>query len=389
MTFKIVPEQSESDGESFAQKPVGSGPFRLGEPGRDDRGAYVTFQANPGYGSRTGRAGLPRIREIRFYAVKDPVKELKEGRLHLALDLTAAQAAALASDAKVLVPPPGPNRRVYFLAVNHRPGGVLANPEFRRGLALAIHREELLDFHFRTGLGKSVHKPLNGPFPASSWACNRDKPLDPFDPQLAATLFARSLEGAGGKVELSLKYPAGDPQVAAAMADLRKQVLEVSKEKVTLNLEPLDPHDLRKAVEGERDAKPGEERNRNYQLAYWHYDYPDETYWLGPLLGQGGDNPMNYRGTELQGLIEKMQARREFDTVREQMRALHGLLDGTMPLIPLWQLDPLSAYREELKPVAYDRSLGAAQGSREGAVRPAAGLHRRGALASGAVGRVV
>jgi ABC-type oligopeptide transport system substrate-binding subunit len=302
----------------------------------------VSFVSNPAYASRPGRGGRPHIREIRFYVSKDPVKDLKEGRLDLALDLTAAQATALARESKFLVPPPGPNRRVWFLAVNHQPGSALANAAFRRGLALAIHREELLDQYFRPGLGKEVHKALNSPFPAGCWASKQaaaDKSLDPFDPKLAEGLTATA-----GNVTLTLKYPTGDPRVADALKDLRKQVLAVTKERVTLELVPLEPHELRKAVE-----------DRNYQLAYWHYDFPDETYWLAPLLGQDGDNLMQYHGSQLEKLIRDAAARREFDKVREQVREMNRLLDGEMPLIPLWQLDPLSAYREDLKPTSYDR----------------------------------
>jgi len=131
-------------------------------------------------------------------------------------------------------------------------------------------------------------------------------------------------------------------------------VLVASKDKVSLKLEEVGPdeHALREAI-----------ASGNYQLAYWHYDYPDETYWLGPLLGRplagpSGNNPMNYHGTLVQGLVEKMQAQREFEKVEKEMQRLHGVLDGEMPLIPLWQLDCLSAYREELEPVPYHRSWG-------------------------------
>ncbi len=307
--------------------------------------------SNPAYGSRPGRANLPHIREIRFYVSKDPVKDLKEGQLDMALDLTSVQAATLAKESRILVPPPGPNRRVYFLAVNHKPGSILANSDIRRGLALAIDREELLDRYFRKDLGKGFHKALNGPFPAGSWACQHvsgDKSLDPFDVKLAERKIADGLDATRARKteQLSLLYPTGDPRLADALNDLRKQVAAVSKDRVTLELTPLSPHELRRAVEGHK-----------YDLAYYHYDFPDETYWLGPLLGQDGNNVMNYRGSDLQRLIREATIRREFDEVRKQVDAMNKVLDPEMPLIPLWQLDPLSAYREDLKPTDYDSSM--------------------------------
>ena len=46
------------------------------------------------------------------------------------------------------------------------------------------------------------------------------------------------------KVQLSLKYPTGDPRLAGALEDLRKRVLSVSKDRVTLDLVPLPPPDM-------------------------------------------------------------------------------------------------------------------------------------------------
>jgi ABC-type transport system substrate-binding protein len=352
MTFKIIPEGTAAGDDDFAKKPIGSGPHRLGERGKDDRGDYVSFVSNSAYGRRPDRTDLPHIRDIRFYVSKDPVKDLKEGRLDMALDLTSVQAASLAKESRILVPPPGPNRRVYFLAVNHKAGSILANADIRFGLALAINREELLDEHFRKDLGKGYHKALNGPFPAGSWACkpvSGDKSLDPFRRDLAESRISKGLDDARARTteQLSLLYPTGDPKLADALNDLRKQVLAASKGRIVLDPKPLSAHDLRKAVEGGQ-----------YDLAYYHYDFPDETYWLGPLLGQDGKNVMNYRGSDLQRLIREAAIRREFDEVRKQVAAMHSVLDRDMPLIPLWQLDPLSAYREDLKPTDYDSSMG-------------------------------
>ena len=171
--------------------------------------------------------------------------------------------------------------------------------------------------------------------------------LDPCDVKLAGARLAEGLDAVKvAQVRLELKYPISDPQVAAALNDLRRQVLEVTKSSVTLELVPLSPYDLRKAMEAQ-----------DYQLIYRHYDYPDETYALGPLLGQDGNNELNYRGTDLQALIQGAAVLRQFDKVRERVRTLQGVLDTEMPLIPLWQLDPLSAYRERLKPGTFDPLL--------------------------------
>jgi ABC-type transport system substrate-binding protein len=353
MSFKILPRHSRPSpaSEDFAKRPIGSGPFVF-VPRTSDADKFVTFKANPHYGARDNRAGLPYIREIRVYAPEDPVKAMKAEALDMAADLTAEQAAALAADPKIEVKLPAartPNRRIYFLAVNHRRPN-LANPELRIALALAIDREKLLNDHFRKGLGKNVHRPLNGPYPAGSWACSplvgknkgNDPSLDPFDAELARAKLRTALSKlAQREVSLTLKYPQGDPVLASAVSALCGQV-EKELPGVKLSSTALTPHQMREAVE----------RTHDYELAYYCYDFPDESYWLKPLLG--GENYLGYTGP-LQGRIEKAATLRNFRQVQEYARAMHQqLLEVEMPLIPLWQLDPLIALRKgrvEMPPI--------------------------------------
>src|SRR5262249_18181920 len=226
---------------------------------------------------------------------------LKEGRLDLALDLTAEQAHELREAPGVAVPLPRPgglNRRIYFLAVNHR-HPLLKKKDLRLALAQAIDREALLDAHFRGPLGKRVHRALNGPYPAGSWACNpalkgRD---DPYDLSLAKSRFRRVLEEARvEKVKLKLQYPSGDAGLEEAMTQL---CAKVGKALPGLVLEPkaLDARALKKEVEQTREV---------YHLAYYHYDFPDEAFWLWPLLGpgEGGTNYLGYASGPLVSMIQ-------------------------------------------------------------------------------------
>jgi ABC-type oligopeptide transport system substrate-binding subunit len=363
MTFKVLPQGPDVDGvpyvdgEKFALSPVSSGPFKyLGlrsEGGRQ----YAAFEINPNYGSRPDKFGRPSIREVRFFQYTDAAKEFELGRLDLALDLTAEEAAKLqrAGRVKVDLPRPGaPNRRVYFLALNQR-RPLLANVKLRRALAYAINREKLLDDHFRGGL--KVHKALNGPYPAGSWACNpelkkdRDKDsLDLFDEARAKALAQEARdELRQPKPRLTLLYPAGDPRLAKAMEALRDQVRSATG--VELELQPReDPHRLREEVEV----------SNAYDLAYYHYDFPDETYWLKPLLGSPGGGRENYLGAQGGPALNQLQeamARRHFAEVRKHTWLAHEQLLQEMPLVPLWQLDPLAALHEDLEAVPFDPLL--------------------------------
>ncbi len=284
MNFKVLPSGPDADSAAFAEHPLGSGPFVYGGTGVKDGNPCAYFTANPYYGARAGKSGLPRLQEIRFYAYKDAVKEA--GHFDLILDLTAKEAAALREKASALdirLPPAAvPNRRIYFLAVNQRVNQgkpSLANAAFRCALAYAVDREKLLDDYFRAAPGEKLHTPLNGPYPAKSWASNPD-----LAPKNATNAKAKMTESGLQAPTLSLKFPAGDPAVEGAMNRLCAQVKDAIG--VTLTPEGESEDQLHKDVEV----------THNYDLAYYHYDYPDDVYWLGPLLDPAGDNYLGYHG---------------------------------------------------------------------------------------------
>ena len=95
----------------------------------------------------------------------------------------------------------------------------------------------------------------------------------------------------------------------------------------TLTPEERAPHQLRNDVE----------MIQEYDLAYWWYDYPDETFWLMPLLGPGGKNGENflrYHGP-LVRQVQGMTGLRHFADVRKQAHAIHlQHLEGEMPFVP-------------------------------------------------------
>jgi ABC-type transport system substrate-binding protein len=359
MTFKVLPEKQPVDSPAFAKAPVGSGPFvykgRFSEQGRE----YALFTANPNYGSRQGKFGLPRIQEIRFYKAATPAKDLLSNepahQVDLALDLTADEAAALRKSATVQMPALGRagvvNRRVYFLAVN-KERLALQNMDVRRAIGWSINREKLLTDCFRGPLGKEVHQVLNGPFPANSWACsksptvkNPEGGLDLCDDELAHALMRRpETKRALGQVKLTLKFPSGDPAVAKAMTQLCQQVKDTSG--IELTPVPVEPQTLRSDVE----------EIQSYDLAYYHYDFPDETFWLWPLLGLGNQLGLA-TPTEVETNLRESMGRRDFPQVQKFTHQVHEKVVSEMPLIPLWQLDALLAWGKQVKPGLVDPLL--------------------------------
>ncbi len=349
MTFKLLPYglSLPIDGEKFAQEPVGSGPYTYaGRKEDDQKRPYAGFVANPNYGSRPSKVGLPWIQEVRFYETKDPVKDIKGNRIDLALDLTAEQAVELKkeSDVTVSLPPrPAPNRRVYFLAVNlRRPA--LASLELRRALGLAINREKILDDCFRGSLGQEVHRPLNGPYPANTWACSPRVKI--YDPNLASAL-AKDARAKQPPMPLTLKYPEGDPALDKAMEALRDQVRAATG--VEIQLEKRDVRALKEDVEV----------LQSFDLAYTWYDFPAETFSLWPLLGPGkdGSNVFGFTHPEVETILQDLRGHCHFEDVQRCAQQLHEILIREMPMVPLWQLDPLLAWHRAVKPGRVDPLL--------------------------------
>ncbi|MFN4259020.1 MAG: ABC transporter substrate-binding protein [Gemmataceae bacterium] len=365
MTFKVLPAAhlKSIDDIAFARQPIGSGPFYFpAEGGRAQEGSpprqYVRFLANPFYRDHSGRRDLPHIQEIRFVRSVDPRAEFKSGQLHLLLDVSTPRVEEIESDAAGLRDEVKvhtlPNRRVYFLAVNHRVRW-LQDTDLRRAIAHAIDRDKILTEFFRGTKGQQVHRWLNGPFPVGSWPCHPNLKQNPFQPSLAQSLARKAKANLGGK-KLTLKYarsagPDGQDDLQPALTALADQVRALTG--VDIELVPCTPWELRQAVEVRHD----------YDLAYYHWDYTGEDYWLWPLFDPAGMEPggRNFLGYghdgELQSCFRRWLDHRRFEDVQTMAREVHSQVYAKMPLIPLWQLDTHIAVHRHLKTVPEPNQL--------------------------------
>ncbi len=363
MTFKILPRGVEGNELKRNKQPVGSGPYSYAGQTTLDGRKTARFTANPMYGERDNRFRLPRIREIQFveYPRDDehPADGLTSGDgdaegVHLVADVPAARARTLMANAKVTVVGPLETRRVWFLAVNHRNRPLQDNPALRQALAFALDREAILDEVFRGGFPrKEVHRPLNGPFPADSWACDPDVKADLHDAVRAKAMFKQASQKEGGVPPraLSLKYPTGDPAVKLAVEAICKQVA-ATLPGLVLTPTPVAPQKLREDVE----------KSHAFELAYYCHDFASAAYWLWPLfdseaIDRGGSNYLGYEDAELMALLLATTTHRDFDKVKKAMHAAHKRLNQFMPLIPLWQLHTFVAHRKTLRPTALDPLL--------------------------------
>lgn len=346
MTFKILPADSFSDKENhplaqaddkeFAAHPVGSGPYVYwGE----DNGEAV-FNINASYRRKPGK---PFFWQIRFFHSDNPQKDFEERKLDLLLDLPTKSLQELKSVGGIRTHTL-PNRRIYFLAVNHRKLIPPQEENLPLAIGLAINRTKILDDVFRDG--QPVHRPLNGPYPPGSWAAlseaemkARNLKVDPFDFGRASLL----------KVKITrprqLKYPTGDERVREACTAIAEQVKPLG---IELELVPRTPHELRDDVE-----------KQSYDLAYYSFDFDNEAYNLEPLLGfSRDDEPGNFLGYKPDALLldRLAQARnhRRFEDAQKFAHEVHQRVYEVMPFIPLWQLDTHIAIHNDVEAVYVD-----------------------------------
>jgi ABC-type oligopeptide transport system substrate-binding subunit len=357
MTFRVLPARlvQQPDDLAFARRPVGSGPYQFAGlvdvPGRKP---YVRFLLNPTYGKRAGK-NEQAIREIRFYPIDDIRTDLVQLPLHVAYDLDADQLKQVQSpeagirNVRIVSLPdrsrlnPFPNRRVWFVAVNHRKRQ-LQDEHLRRAVGLAIDRESILDRSFRGQINqqpdRGVHRVLTGPYPAGSWASNASPLLDLDKPETARALAKQhAFKGAS----LTLKYPSDlHPGIAAACQQIQEQVRQHTD--IQLVLRPIPWRQLREEVEQQHD----------FELAYWCWDHADDRYWLGPLFdpagaGAGGPNvlgPIN--DARLAELFRAARDRRQFTQLQQLTHQIHQRINLKMHLIPLWQLDTHVVLRNDV-----------------------------------------
>jgi peptide/nickel transport system substrate-binding protein len=341
LTFPVLPQTFRGrplrlDDPEFAKAPMGSGPYLLAPERRSEDGRdYMVFRANPHY-IRAGKR--PHFQEIRLWSVKDPIKEFQHPSkpMHLWFDATTPEITALAksgiTDVRSLA-----NRRVYFLAVNHRVK-MLTSMDLRRAIAHGIDREAILNKHFRAGK-EGLHTALNGPYPAKSWACCPPPrvPANPFDLALAKSKTQLAKEQSKrDKFELTLKFPEEDPQVLGTCQDIKTQLAKLG---IHVKLEGLSAQRLREAVD-----------RRDYELAYYHLDYPDDTFTLWPFfepeaVGPGGANFLGYEDVPLKNSFSRALGHRQFSEIQKLTHDIHAQLYEQMPLIPLWQLQTHIAFR--------------------------------------------
>ncbi len=202
--------------EEAAQKPVGTGPFRVLSYRENND---IVLGANAAYFK-----GAPRLKQLRIRFIPDATTrelELRKGTVQLAVnaDLAYSTSQALGKTPGLkLVQAKGTN--IAYLGLNCEDAR-LADRRVRQALALAIDREMMI----RTVL-RGMARPAAGPLPPEQWAYPDDLPPPRYDPDEARRLLAEAGYGPEQPLRLELKTSSAElpRQIAAVLQEQLKQV---------------------------------------------------------------------------------------------------------------------------------------------------------------------
>lgn len=227
------------EASAFAAHPVGDGPYQWS---RFEPGQRLELTANPGF-----FLGRPKLERVVFLVARNA-----EAQLNLLLDGTADayEAVILPRQITPIVEKPDlkiatyPSYTVGFLLFNQKaygdrskPHPILADPEVRRALILAIDRDRLI----RAVFGP-YGAPVDGPMGLASWV-RRVTPKLSADPARARRLLAERgwkdtdgdgiLDKNGQPLALRLSYP-GSSTPRVALSEPLQQVFRQIGVKIDL-----------------------------------------------------------------------------------------------------------------------------------------------------------
>jgi peptide/nickel transport system substrate-binding protein len=317
----IMPAALIRSGHPFAQRPVGSGPFRL--EAWTQPGSLLL---------RRRRDGLP----VELLTVKDPnvrVMKLLRGEIHLVQnDLAPELVGYLRRRPEVRVET-ADGVNFSYVGVNLEDPQT-GRPEVRRALAHALDREAILRHLFQ-----DTGRLATGMFPPEHWAAGDARAAPVHDPERARALLAAA--GFGPERPLRLSYKtSSDPFRIRLATVIQAQLARVG---VRLKVQSYDWGTFF------GDVKAG--RFQLYGLTWVGIRTPDIFRYVfhSSSVPPDGANRGRYRSAAADRLIDAARATPHLEDQATLYRQLQALLLRDLPYVPLWYEDQVYAWRPELR----------------------------------------
>lgn len=310
--------------EAFAEKPVGSGAFKLKEWRRGDR---VILEKNPDYWD-AANVDLDGVEWISIPDDNTRMLAVQAGELDAAIYVPFSRVEELKKDANLTVVV-NPSTREDHLLINHE-HEPLNDVRVREALDYAIDKQAIVDT-VTFGIGEVA----NSFVPRGALYHSEDNGARGFDPEKAKALLAEA--GVSG-VTLDYVVNAGN-EVDEQIAVLMQQ--QLSNVGVTLNLQKMDPSQTwDMLIQGEYDLS----------VMYWTNDILDPDQKTTFVVGH--DVNMNYMTRYTNETVKDLVAasRLEMDPAkREAMYAeIQKLAKADAHWIDLYYSPFISVTRKEV-----------------------------------------
>jgi oligopeptide transport system substrate-binding protein len=305
----VVPREAyEQLGAEWEQRPVGTGPFLVGEW---QRGDYVTLVKNPDYHEE----GLPLIDQVRFLYIPDINSQLlqyRANRLDLLFDFPPGQLGAIKDEfGREFVEKPGLSVQYYGFKWTQPP--FRGNPDLRKAFAYAVDRGKIWN-----GLMNGAGRPGDaGLLPPEMPAAEVEGYA--YDPKKAREHLTRAgYPGGEGLEEVTLYYFSSAPD--EPQEAFQEQLAELG---VEIKLQKEDSSTYWTHI-GQDDVK--------LFLSGWSADYADPGEFFDYLFYEGRDDT-HYTSGRVDEFIQQAAATVDEAGRNELYRKAHERIMDDCPLI--------------------------------------------------------
>ncbi len=308
----------KNQSETFANNPVGTGPFKFVQW---DRGDKIVLEANKNYWG-----GRPKLDRVVFRSIPDNAVRLIEaqrGSLHVMEfpnpdDLQQIQE----DDELTLLTQPGMNIGYLAMNLDKTP---LNNQKVRLAINHAINKKTIIE-HLYQGLGI----PAKNPIPPTLWSYDDSIQDYPYDPKLAKKLLTEAGYPDGFSTTL-WALPVPRPYIPDGRA--LAEVIQSELRNIGIDAKILT-YDwgtyLEKTKNGEHDLA----------MLGWSADLGDPDNFLYVLLSKtSAEKPAAniafYRSEEMQNVLEKARATTDKDKRTSLYKDAQRIFHKDVPWVPL------------------------------------------------------
>lgn len=332
----VSPTALEKHGQDSADKPIGTGPFKLTKWTRDQQLVLERFDDH--------WRGAPKLKNIIFVPVRESatrLQRLQRGEIDLADNLSPSELSVLAKDKAMTVQEvDGMNVCYLSMQTEKKP---LDHVKVRRAIWLAINKQELIQ------VGYTGHaQPAKTMVPPTMWGSHSDLEDRPFDLAEAKKLIQEASQETG--FSLPIKLSLSIPNQARAymprpieMADFLKDVLAQIDIQLSVVGRDVNQH-FKALMAGEHELA----------LAGWNSDNADPDNFLYTLLdpdniSDAGNNLSRWRNDRFHELL--LLGQKEMN--RQERLALYleaqEIVLAEAPVVPLAHTKIRTGHKSRLK----------------------------------------